>query len=98
MGYLGAIWCLKRANYKHQITNNKQYPNFNFQKGKISLEFGSLYFEICLYFEFCYLGFNWLFLTIRKIYKANPSFVNYIKDTTIASYPINDAFSPTKGL
>ncbi|CAB1056911.1 hypothetical protein D1BOALGB6SA_1650 [Olavius sp. associated proteobacterium Delta 1] len=34
------------------------------------MEFESLYFEICLGFEFCYLGFNLLFLAIERSIKS----------------------------
>ena len=44
----------KITSTQKQITNKFQIPIIQTQ----SLEFRSLYFEICLEFEFCYLGFN----------------------------------------
>ena len=43
---------------------------------KTCLEFDSLYFGICLEFEFCYLGFDEFHFSKRKNCKINPSFVN----------------------
>ncbi len=46
----------------HPEPRRRAISKFEFPMIQTSLDFKSLYFEICLEFEFCYLGFDWRFL------------------------------------
>ena len=72
----------KRENCKHQLANNKKCPNSKFQW------FKNIWNLINWNLRFiCYLGFVTGdlndFIFEKKIYKNNPFFINYLRDTTL---------------